>query len=359
MFKQGIELRNWMHQNPEASGQEYEITSLLQEMSLALPGVQSFRPLPTGIIFKYEPFPNQPFTLFRADLDALPVKTLEGKDQIRHVCGHDIHTAILWEWLCQCIREKVNRNLLFLFQPAEETGGGANQFLRSGIFDQWKIEKAFALHVSDAFPLGSVAIAYPSLFSASCEIDLYWLGESAHITQPEKGKDAWQACYHFQRCWNALDLLDEDIFLGIGSVHAGHTRNIIPNQAIMALTLRGKTEEAISKGLQEIKNICDNVEKQTRVIYKITLGNQYPAVSQDEKLLLAMKKNFLNTFIETSTTWAAEDFGYIAQKYPSVMCWLGCREAGKPEVGLHHLDFFPPSETISFGVQHFQRCLLL
>ncbi|MDD4663845.1 MAG: M20/M25/M40 family metallo-hydrolase, partial [Caldisericia bacterium] len=250
VIKPASEVRDWMHQHPEPSGQEFGITLLLEEMCRDLPEVKTYKPLPTGLVAVYEPVLNSPFSLFRADLDALPISSSSENKQYRHVCGHDVHTAILWDFLLQCVSKKTPKNLIFLFQPSEESGGGALQMLQTGLFDQWHIEKAFALHVTDAYPLGTVVSAYPSLFSASCEITLHWVGQSAHITRPDKGKDAWQACVQFQKQWTEQAV--SGVFLGIGFVQAGHVRNSIPDQALMAMTLRGKTKEDLSKGIQRI-----------------------------------------------------------------------------------------------------------
>jgi len=229
------------------------------------------------------------------------------------------------------------------------------------LFDQWNIKKAFALHVTDAYPLGTVASAYPSLFSASCEINLHWVGQSAHITTPDKGKDAWQACVQFQKRWTEqTEQADPGVFLGIGLIHAGHVRNSIPDQALMAMTLRGKTKEDLSKGIQRIKAICRSVETITGVKFSISFGSHYPAVIQDKTLFRHWEKTYLpSKGIIVPPAWTAEDFGYISRTYPSLMCWLGCRKEGMPELGLHHPDFYPSSEIIPYGVECFTTFLNL
>jgi N-acetyldiaminopimelate deacetylase len=360
-IKSAYDVRDWMRQHPEPSGEEFGITLFLEEMCRNIPELTIYKPLPTGLVASYEPIPKGPYSLFRADLDALPVYSSSENKQYRHVCGHDIHTAILWDFLLQCMTQKISKNLIFLFQPAEESGGGALQMLHTGLFDQWNIKKAFALHVTDAYPFGTVASAYPSLFSASCEVDLEWKGVSAHITMPDRGKDAWQACCQFQTIWGKkYNSTDQDIFLGIGKVQAGHIRNSIPDYTRMEMTLRGKTEEALSTGLQNIGTLCELVQAFSGVTYQISLGSHYPPVRQDQILFKEWERtcHSINKII-VPTAWTAEDFSFFTQRYPSLMCWLGCRKDGMPELGLHHPDFNPPSDIIPYGSNFFMNCLNL
>jgi len=356
-----IDLRNWMHQNPEPSGQEFAVTALLKEMCKKIPVIQTFQPLPTGLVAVYEPCPGQPYTLFRADLDALPLEKSSTTLQFGHSCGHDLHTAILWDFLEKTTTIRLLRNLIFLFQPAEESGGGALQMLRTRLFDSWTIQAAFALHVTDAIPFGSVASAFPTLFSASREINLEWKGVSAHITMPGRGKNAWQACYQFQTIWEQeQSVKDPSIFLGIGKVQAGHIRNTIPSQASMEMTLRGKTEETLTSGLQTIQAICESIQARTGVTYQMSLGSYYPPVIQDKTLYEHWEKVYpVSKRSIVSSAWTAEDFGFFTQRYPSLMCWLGSQQNGKPETGLHHPDFYPSSDLIPYGTDFFMTCLTL
>jgi N-acetyldiaminopimelate deacetylase len=115
-----------MQEHPELAFQERGITDLLcRELSL-LNGLSLLRPLETGLVAVYEHCPRKPFILFRADLDALPVRDeVSGELVAKHVCGHDVHTAILYGLILQTLEEAYPGNFLFVFQPAEEAGGGA------------------------------------------------------------------------------------------------------------------------------------------------------------------------------------------------------------------------------------------
>ncbi len=356
-----IELRHWMHEHPELSFQEEQVTRLLLEELLGWKDLKLLRPLNTGLVAVHQPRPEEPFVLFRADMDALPMRDdANGKMKPMHSCGHDVHTAILFGLIQRCLEEQVQTNAVFVFQPAEETGGGAKHLLDSGVLEPYKIQSAYALHVSDAFPLGTIASAMPTLFSSSQELDLHWKGMQSHITQPEKGRDTWKACVALEQ-WkaNSQDLLSEGFFLGIGQVEAGTVRNSVSDSAVMRMTARGKTTEILHKGLEKVQQAVREVELKYGVEASLTYGSYYPAVEQNQELFDRWMKDFgeQGKVENCDPVWAAEDFGFFAQQYPSWMFWLGTRLAGEPAYGLHHRKFYPPDDAINEGINVFFKLL--
>ncbi len=349
-----VELRHWMQEHPELAFQERGITDLLcRELSL-LNGLSLLRPLETGLVVVYEHCPGKPFILFRADLDALPVRDeVNGELVAKHVCGHDVHTAILYGLILQTLEEAYPGNFLFVFQPAEEAGGGAKKLLDSGVLDSFPVVSAYALHVSDRFPLGTIASAMPTLFSSSQELDLHWKGCQSHITQPEKGRDVWKACVALEQ-WKVCQLegKEEGFFLGIGQVEAGTVRNCVPEKAVMRMTARGKTTEILQRGLEKVQQAVREIEAEHGVEATLSYGTFYPAVEQSQDLFDRWMKVFgkQGKAVTCDPVWAAEDFGYFAQRYPAWMFWLGTRLPEEPELGLHHRSFYPCDPVIPLGI---------
>ena len=162
-----IELRHKLHASPELMFEEFETTRLLKQNIEKIPGVVIHTPTPTGLVIEYT-VNSGDYLLFRADIDALPVVEETGipfasANGKMHACGHDVHTAILYQFL----KEVVKQNLIFVFQPAEEGGGGADILIKTGLLDKFKITKAFALHVNDDFDAGVIASTKGTLFAAS------------------------------------------------------------------------------------------------------------------------------------------------------------------------------------------------
>ncbi|MDD4614227.1 MAG: amidohydrolase, partial [Caldisericia bacterium] len=331
---------------------------LLQELS-SIPSVKTFQPLDTGLLVSYEGSKSLPYTLIRADIDALPISSdSPGIVKASHLCGHDVHTAILWGILKKAIDTMPEKNILFLFQPGEESGDGARRILQSNILKKWPLKNCFALHVHDAYPLGTIATNKTTLFAASQEIDIIFQGVQGHIAYPEKGIDAWKACTCFCSQWDQVKTC-KDSFLGIGRVVAGVTRNIIPAEATMLLTARASSIEKRQEVLEQIQRIVGNIEKQQGIKGSILKHSSCPPVQNDPLLYETSCRVLNSTFpvVTTDMVWAAEDFGTFSSQFPSFMFWLGTHTTGIEKVGLHHPDFYPHDDAISYGIQAFS-CLL-
>jgi N-acetyldiaminopimelate deacetylase len=353
------ELRKWMHSNPEPAFRENKITHLLQQELSSIHSVKVFQPLETGLLVFYEGLKSFPCTLLRADIDALPMST-DNTTVIKasHLCGHDVHTAILWGILQKVINTMPKKNILFLFQPGEESGDGAKQVLHTKILNQWSILNCLALHVHDKYPIGSIASNDTTLFAASQEIDILFQGKQGHITCPEKGIDAWKACIRFNSLWNQQEEKN-DSFLGIGRVVAGVTRNSIPAEARMYITTRARTIEKLEEVLGKIQYIVHTIENDHGVKGTILKGSHCPPVQNHHELFTKSCDILQEKFpiLHADMIWAAEDFGYFSANYPSFMFWLGTREQNSLEVGLHHTDFYPSDKTIQYGIQAFSLLL--
>ncbi len=114
-----IELRHKLHQIPELMFKEFQTTSLLLDAINELPLVKIHRPLETGLIVEYTVNEGN-YLLFRADIDALPIKEETGisfasTNQNMHACGHDVHTSILYGLLNYVVESKINQNYNFYF----------------------------------------------------------------------------------------------------------------------------------------------------------------------------------------------------------------------------------------------------
>ncbi len=361
-----VELRHRLHKNPELSFREFETTKLLKENIEELDGgakVKIHTPYRTGLLAEYTVSPEKPYILIRADIDALPISE-ENETEFRsvngnmHACGHDVHTSILYGLLSHVLAEKINKNLLFLFQPAEESGGGAMEFYGTGIFDSFNIKNAVALHVTDEYPEGTFASSKGVLFCSTLEIDIDFRGVSSHVAFPENGKNAFNALRMF------LDGIDkiprritEAFVFGVGKIVSGEVRNINPGFAHLEGTLRGVRIKNVDDYYTKLENILQGIRRITGVDYVIQKGAAYPEVVIDQDLFdrlvpdLSRKFNFINCGLKMT----GEDFGFFSQKYPSFMFWLGTSRGDKH--GLHNPRFLPDDKVIETGENIFSEIL--
>ncbi len=360
-----VELRHRLHRNPEISYQEFRTTELILESVKSLKGSEKLKihqPFTTGVLFEYKVNKN-PFILFRADIDALPIKEendidFKSSNDYMHACGHDVHTSILYSLIQEVLIEKPDENLLFLFQPAEESGGGAMKFYNTGIFENYKIKNAFALHVTDEYPLGSVASTPGVLFASALEIDIEFIGESSHVAFPREGKNAFNALRIFL---DSIDKMPSDVtepfIFGVGKIESGFVRNITPGKAKLEGTIRGLSNEKVLEFSELLNGILEGVKMLSGVNYQITFGSHYPEVIVDKQLFTRLESHLKNNFnfIDCGYKMTGEDFGFFSRKIPSFMFWLGTSQGER--VGLHNPKFLPPDKTIELGKTVFREIL--
>ncbi len=362
-----VELRHLIHQNPELAFHEFETTNLIVENIEKMPGsrfLKLHKPMPTGLLVEYTGGKeDEEYLLFRADIDALPIFEqndvgFRSKNNYMHACGHDIHTAILYSLIQKVLNKKLNKNILFLFQPAEESGGGAIKYNNSGIFENYNIKYAFALHVNDEFEEGTIASTPGVLFASSLELDIIFIGVSSHVAFPANGKNAFNALRMFM---NEIEKLkatpDEPFIFGAGKITAGEVRNILPGRARIEATVRGLSMNKVNGYLADLKSILNHVKTETGVNYLIKKGAAYPEVIVDKRLFNLARTNLSDNykFVDCGLKMTGEDFGLFSQKYPSFMFWLGS-STGK-RYGLHNPNFLPQDGLIEKGRDIFLKIL--
>ncbi len=357
-----IELRHQMHQIPELMFREAETTRLIIDNLENFPIIKIHRPIETGLIAEYSVNDGNYF-LFRADIDALPIKEETGvsfasKNNYMHACGHDVHSSILYGFINYCISEKVNQNILFLFQPAEEGGGGAKKIIETGILNQFKISKAFALHVTDEYPMGTAASTPGVLFASSLEVNIKFKGKSAHVAFPYEGINAFNALRLFLDAVDKIPKnIEEPTLIGVGKITAGTVRNIVPSSAELEGTIRALTSEKALNYYKNLIQILEGIKISTGADFIIEKGAHYNQVHVDpelyQKCMRSMSPKF--NFIDCGYKMTGEDFGFFTDLYPSFMFWLGTYKNVKH--GLHHPKFLPDDSVVDLGIEAYRLIL--
>ena len=359
-----VELRHLLHQNPELMFEEFKTTSILFDNLSLISGLKILKPLETGLVVEYT-INDGNYILFRADIDALPIQeqtncSFSSENKFMHACGHDVHSSILYGFIKEVVDMKINQNMIFVFQPAEEGGGGAEKVIGTGVLENYNIKNAFALHVTDEYDFGTIASTAGELFASSVEVDIIVYGKSSHVAFPEKGIDSLKVLRLI------LDEVDKiianepkPVLFGCGKITGGAVRNILADSAKAECTLRTLSIERSKNIIKKFDLVKFIIEEKTKAKIDINLNAFYTEVVNDESLFNSAK-SFLGkdyNFIDCGLKMTAEDFGFFTKKYPSFMFWLGTLQGER--FGLHTPCFLPDDKIINKGIDIYLSILKL
>lgn len=362
-----INVREDLHRIPEISfdvfkTKDYILNLFKDEADLSIK-VLDFN----AVIMFYNHGGTEPYKLFRADMDALPIPEKSGCEfaslhpKTMHACGHDVHMTVLIGLIDKVLQSKIKKNLIFVFQPGEEGHGGALRIIESNVLAGYQIAECYALHVAGQMPVGTVACKSGIIFGIPQEFDVEFKGLSSHIANPQYGKDALLAGVQFystmkQLIPQSINPIEPTVFQ-IGKAEAGVVRNAIADRCLFQGTHRSLTIKNRDIMNNVLQRVAENTAKahDLEVVVQL-LGTFDPVVNNPElySKFKAVISESNYTFEECDYTMTGEDFGYFTTYYKGLLFWLG---SGDMENNLHSDKFLPKSEAIEVGVDVMWRLL--
>ncbi|MCL2544590.1 MAG: M20 family metallopeptidase [Clostridia bacterium] len=291
-----IERRRALHRRPELSGQERETQAYLQAELEAL-GIER---LPcgagravAGLIRGALPGPT---VALRADMDALPVEEPEGtpfrseRPGVMHACGHDAHMAALLgaARLLMAHTERMPGSVKLLFEPAEETSGGAREMIAAGCMANPTVNAVVGLHVSPALPAGHMSVRPGVAHGSSDAVALTLRGRAGHAAYPEQGVDAIAIAAQVITALQTLvsretSPLDSAV-LSLGVIEGGTTSNILCDRVTVRGTLRTLLPETRDRLRRRVAEVTEGVARALGGEGEATLTEGYGPVINDPAL---------------------------------------------------------------------------
>ena len=325
-----IEDRRALHRIPEP---DFRLPKTLAYLKSALEGLncEVFAPIDTALCAWFD-FGADRTIAFRADMDALPITENTGlpfaseHEGYMHACGHDGHMAIALEVCRRLSAKKENpNNVLMVFQPAEETIGGAKPLCESGVFQKYGVEAVFGLHVWPALEKGVLHTRKGAMMSRVSEITVDIQGRPAHIGKAWEAIDALAAGVEF---YSKVRAFEQSLaptvqrILNFGKMQSGSVRNIISGATRLEGSLRAYSDEVFEHLRDNLMSIAREVEERTGCTVTVSLSEGYPAVTNDEELVEKIRT--LVAFKELEEpTMISEDFSFYQKVVPGVFFFLG------------------------------------
>ena len=372
-----VSIRRTIHARPELFFQERETSALVAHYLKKL-GIEVKTGIAgTGVLGILRGSKPGRVVGMRADMDALPIREetglpfasevtaeLDGREVgVMHACGHDVHTSVLLgvAAILSRLRDELPGTVLFIAQPAEERGDGANEMLKAGVFNEIRPEALFAFHVSDTVKAGYITYT-PGYAGANCDgFTLVIKSEGCHGADPDACVDpivvGAQVVLSLQVLVSREVDVHNDTVITVGSFHAGAASNVIPQKAELRATIRSYREEQrkVLRGKVErlITNICEAAGAQFDLDYYFGTPSLYNDPGLMTEILPTVErllggKKFL---VEDPPEMGGEDFSYFAREIPSVMLNLGVVPKDVEKTSVHSPTFVVDEEGIPVGIK--------
>ncbi|NMA96293.1 MAG: amidohydrolase [Clostridiales bacterium] len=358
------EHRKWFHMHPELG---FEVTKtreyIIKELTtVGVDDICVFAGGVRGIIFAQK---EAPTLAFRADMDALELEEktgLEYKSTIKgrmHACGHDGHMSMLLglaKWAVTN-KERLNYNIMLIFQPAEESIGGALPMIEEGVLENPRPESIFAFHIFPHIEQGRIGLKSGPLMAQTTEFDIRLNGKTAHGAMPQEGIDTIVAAANLVNGLQTLisrriDPMDNAV-ITIGKLMAGERRNILAERAILEGTIRTFDDNVYKKLKKHIIDMLEGLERSYDVVGEFKELTYYSVVDND-KMLIDKVKGLLNAenIVEAKPLMIAEDFSFFQREVPGIMMLLGSGNKKRGYIHpLHSNKFNFDNDILAMGLQ--------
>lgn len=302
---------------------------------------------------------------FRADMDALPIQEQACPPYASrhpgrmHACGHDGHMAMVLA-LAGVVSQnldQLNRNVLLVFQPAEETTGGADLVCRSGVFETCRCDRIFGFHLWPDLPAGAIASRPGPLLARSSEVTLTVCGKSSHIAKYTEGHDALLSAARFvcgaDELWR--ETLSPFCLLKFGRLDSGTVRNAISAHAKLLGSLRVYSDDMFQAAQDGLKRLAAELERETGCRLDLHFSEGYPPVLNDAALFREACSALPELEVLEKPLLIAEDFAFYQQRLPGLFLLLGTGTG----IPLHADTFDFDEQVLLAGLHAYERLLFL
>jgi amidohydrolase len=368
-----IEIRRDLHEHPELGFEEIRTSKVIKDFLTAneIPYIEVAKTGVCGIIKGTKEGNNKTIAL-RGDIDALPIndmKTCEFKSKIEgkmHACGHDAHTTILMGAgkLLNNNKDKFSGTVKLLFEPAEETTGGAPDMITEGVLENPKVDCILGLHVDEETECGTIKIKKGVVNAASNPFSIKITGQGGHGASPHTTVDPIVIASHIVIAIQTIVSREiapvNPIVITVGTLHAGTAQNIISGEATLSGMIRTMTKEDREFAIKRLKEIVEGIAIMSRASAEIKVDESYPCLYNNDEFVDLISDSASevlgreNVLEQRAPKMGVESFAYFANERPSAFYFLGSGNKVKKTTEPAHSNLFNIDEdclTVGASIQ--------
>ena len=359
-------MRRHLHKHPELSFQEHETMAFIAEKLTAYGIPFTSGVAGTGLVALIEgQDPNSKITALRADMDALPIQEVSGREHgsvnagVMHACGHDAHTASLLGAanILMQTRDKWKGTVKLIFQPGEEKlPGGASLMIKDGALQNPAPSSIFGQHVTNLFGAGKVGFRSGLYMASTDELYLTIFGKGGHAAIPATYNNPLLIASKVLLALNdrfmnpdTKNIPDHPTVLAFGKIIGQGATNVIPDKVVIDGTFRTMNEAWRDEAHRLIMQIATETAEQMGGKADLEIIKGYPFLVNDVALTERARQNAIvylgaEHVIDLDRWMAAEDFAYYSQVMPACFYRFGIRNESQGITSSVHTSNFDIDE---------------
>ena len=353
IVKEVIKIRRYLHKYPEISEKEYNTCKYIRNYlnNIGINNKVIGKTGAVGTLIKDEDFPT---VAIRAEIDALPINeenTFEYKSKnngVMHACGHDGITAVVLGLakLLSENKDKLNCNVKFIFEPAEEVGKGAKKLIEEKVLEDPKVDNMIIFHFANSDTIG-MEIQKDISTATIGRVSINILGKSSHWGDAKEGIDAISIS---GKVLNIIDKMNNSLkdkgpfILGIGMINGGVKNNIMADSVRLEGTLRAVGDDKFNYLLDYLEEKMKILSEESDAKIEVNLESKLPSVVNDYNLVQIGRKIgediFKERFVLGEKVYLAGDnAAYYFQKTPGIRMVFFAKRENEINYPLHNSKF--------------------
>ena len=353
IVKEVIKIRRYLHKYPEISEKEYNTCKYIRNYLNNI-GIKNNVVGETGAVGTLIKDKDLPTVAIRAEIDALPINeenTFEYKSKnngVMHACSHDGITAVVLGLakLLSENKDKLNCNVKFIFEPAEEVGKGAKKLIEEKVLENPKVDNMIIFHFANSDTIGMEIQKHISTATIG-RVSINILGKSSHWGDAKEGIDAISIS---GKVLNIIDKMNNSLkdkgpfILGIGMINGGVKNNIMADSVRLEGTLRAVGDDKFNYLLDYLEEKMKILSEESGAKIEVNLESKLPSVVNDYNLVQIGRKIgediFKERFVLGEKVYLAGDnAAYYFQKTPGIRMVFFAKKENEINYPLHNSKF--------------------